>query len=124
MAYLLFPVMSAMVFRADRRTLTVIAAACLMTILGIFVGSELGWVGSEDYKRGALDLSVAPIPMIRCLVNFLLGLIAWRVYTAPRMQRSVPSPLVELAVAGALVGAFCTRDSDFIINLLFPVLIV
>ena len=124
-AYLVFPFLLMAVVSAHRWIATIVAAGALLVILYLSLSS--GPFGSaEEARNGPLDIysheTIAPL--FRCLSEFTLGLVAYRlarfVTQQPRNWTGPLAMLTGLAIAGGL----CLPGSDFCIVGLFVVLLV
>ena len=123
-AYLLFPLLLAGTLFTARRIAFLIAFICI-ALLPVLAWTN--WWGIPFASRtGPLDLweheSAAPI--LRCLAEFTIGLLTYRVFRASSAKLSRAATSLCPVVSIAIILLFCLPDSDVAVVMLFPVLIL
>lgn len=121
LAYILFPVLGGIALRRSPR----VAWFGLAGAIGLLVAAVALAPAHDLGRRGALDLHAnwSLLPMMRCLGEFGVGLLTWRVMRDTRVRtwagRSVTAGLAGLLILALLVGG----APDLVITALLPVLI-
>jgi peptidoglycan/LPS O-acetylase OafA/YrhL len=117
-AYLLFPLLCAALLRGSREQAVALTCAAL-ALLG-FVALH-----STIPRAGPLDLyqSNTVAPLVRCLCEFALGLVAYRFSRSASAQR-VATHGVDLVLAGAVAALLTVRGCDLVLVPLLAVLVV
>ncbi len=122
-AYFLFPALTAVyLFSPRRRAIVAGAFCCLVLVAMAQLPAHL--IHVVRY-RGPMDMTdgTTYAPVLRCVLEFILGLLAWRISRMSRMQEMRHYwPLAIVVVA--LLGLLAIPGSDIAIILLFPILIV
>ncbi len=77
-------------------------------------------------RRGALDLAlpVTPLPVIRCMASFVLGMATWRAAGHARLRGVAALPGLDLALGAAIVLLMGWPHTDLAVVLLFPPLVL
>ncbi len=77
-------------------------------------------------RRGALDLAlpVTPLPVIRCMASFVLGMATWRAAGQARLRGVAALPGLDLACAAVIVLLMGWPRTDLAVVLLFPPLVL
>jgi peptidoglycan/LPS O-acetylase OafA/YrhL len=124
-AYLAFPLLLWVTVSASRRLAATVAALAMLAIIGIAV-SPGPFALPDQSRAGPLDIysHATMAPLVRCIAEFTLGLVAFRV--ARHLSRG---PLAwagptALATAALLVIALSQRGADVCVVALFAVLLV
>ncbi len=122
-AYVVFPALTAIYLFGSRRRAIVAGAICCLLLVAM---AELPahMIHVVRY-RGPMDITeeTSYAPVLRCVLEFILGLLAWRISRMSRMQEPRHSwPLAIVVVA--MLGLLAVPGSDIAIILLLPVLIV
>ncbi len=126
-AYLLFPLLLGITVRSSRRDawLAGLLAASTLVILARSAG-PFGFAGQA--RSGPLDLysAATPAPLLRCLAEFSLGLLAFRLAAWLALSRAaVCSGPAALAIAALLVAALGWPGRDLAaVALLFLLIIM
>ena len=125
-AYLLFPLLLGLTVLSSRRDawLTGLLAAVTLAILARSAG-PFGFAGQA--RSGPLDLysAASPAPLLRCLAEFSLGLLAFRCAAWLALTRAVGwSGSGALVVAALLLAALCRPGLDLAVVALFVLLII
>jgi peptidoglycan/LPS O-acetylase OafA/YrhL len=123
-AYLLFPLLVTLtLFCAPRRVIgTTLVTVGVLSALVLLPSS----LSHTVRLRGPLDLydGANYAPMVRCLTEFTLGLVAWRVARHGAVRRLSDRPAFSGAVALAVLLLLAVPDADLAVALCFPFLIV
>ena len=117
-AYLLFPALLAVATRTRPVGAFLVFAVAVASLLALGLVARPATPGLAFY--GPLDISWAysPWPLVRCLVEFTLGLLAFR--AAPL----VPCPgVVSAFAAAAIVALLAVPGADVALAMLFAALI-
>ncbi len=121
-AYLSFPLLvTVSVFGSRRAAMLSLIAACLL-LVAVVIGD-----GSDGAKHaGALDAYDCThlTPLMRCLGDFILGLLAFRIGRRAAVARFVGRDTVGVAVLGMVAVMFAGGAPDLAIVALFPVLVL
>ena len=121
LAYILFPLLGGIALRRTPR----VAWFGLAGAIGLLVAAVALAPAHDPGQRGTLDLheNWSLLPMMRCLGEFGVGLLTWRVLRDARMRtwagRSATASLAGLLIIAMLVGG----APDLVVTALFPVLI-
>ena len=123
--YLLFPLLAPVVLRNRYGSviglLVTVSALALCLRFAIPVG---------PVRRGPLDIyfNYSPLPLLRCLAGFVLGMVAWRAGRAPAMHRMFGAGWGQVvagpAALAALIGLMLGRVDDRLIYPLLPVIVL
>ena len=122
-AYVVFPVLTAVyLFSPRRRAIVAGAFCCLLLVAMAELPAHL--IHVVRY-RGPMDITeeTSYAPVLRCILEFILGLLAWRISRMSRVQEMRHSwPLAIVVVA--MLGLLAVPGADIGIILLLPILIV
>lgn len=128
-AYVIFPVLVSLVFsrRAVASVMTGIIAVGLLGVLAQLDATTLHQVSDGvAHRNGPLDVFGAGTiwPLLRCIAGFVLGLIAFRIWSSP--GRSGILAWRHLADVAAIVIAilWLTPKSDIALEIAFVVLVL
>ena len=117
-AYLLFPFLI-FIFLFKRPSIAWVATAVAAGLM-FYVGSVSTFALNQDGRNGPLDVFGESIyPLLRCVAEFSLGLVAWRVSAMPSVIRLAKRPVTGTLVAAVVVLAMAVPQSDVIVVLLF-----
>ncbi len=121
-AYLLFPLLLLVTVRARRRTAVLFGLLSFLPL--VWLAATFGQV--TPWRHGILDIYVAqgPLPLLRCLAGFTLGLLAYRASQDERVMRLAGYRLVGAGVVAATLVLLCLPRTDLLIELLFPLLVL
>ncbi len=125
-AYLLFPLLLCISVFASKRTAVLTTAVSLLAVVavGCWPATEVGFPGQG--RSGPLDVysSATALPLLRCVAEFVLGLMTFRV--ASNLAGNVSQWAGPLAWVTILaIAALLSRSGwDIAVIALFPVLIV
>ncbi len=124
-AYLLFPVLCAATLFAPRKAALAmgLAAAAAVIVLAATPGP---YAFPFEGRSGRLDIysSATPAPLVRCLAEFSMGLLAFR---AARWQAQFDFPgaaAASLVFTAALIGLMSLRGYDVLVVAVFPALLI
>ena len=121
-AYLLFPVLVPLALWRGRTQAILLAAICMLLVAGLAL-LPFDWLHALD-RRGPLDMSGGATlwPLVRCLAEFSIGLVLWRLSAATPLRRTAAGALDALLV-GAIAALWFVPAADVMLVLLFAVLI-
>ncbi len=120
-AYLLFPLLSALVLHGPQwKAWAALAAAAGLLVIAVTLASDTG-LG----RRGALDIheNWSVLPLLRCLGGFTIGLVLFRAVRAARLSRLLAQPWTGPAIAASVLAMLGLRAPDLLIYPLLPVLV-
>ena len=122
-AYLLFPLLVPLTLLSRRGTAVAMTVLCLATMLWLEC-TPLTFHGQE--RRGPMDIAGLNgiFPVLRCLAEFSLGLIAYRVARTPAAVRFANSSFLNILVAAGLCGSLAIPNSDYVVVVLAPLMII
>jgi peptidoglycan/LPS O-acetylase OafA/YrhL len=113
MAYLAFPLVLPLVWRASGRAkLVVLAAICAALSL-------LAYLSGGDFNQWG-----GPLVLLRCLPEFLLGTLIYSAYRARLWTHWFAADAVGLVVLAVAILCLHLRAPDLLIVALFPVLVL
>jgi peptidoglycan/LPS O-acetylase OafA/YrhL len=123
-AYLVFPVLAALaLFRRPvlawllgASSIAVIAVLCMIPTS---VGHQSSAIALLDFHDPRLAL-----PLLRCLPEFCLGLLAFRIAGLPLGRKLSEARWIAPTVSVALVALMAMPRADFAIVMMFPLLIL
>lgn len=121
MAYLLFPLLAMAVLRGRVGPWLGLLAVAAGLALCMHLAPPLGPV-----RRGRLDIyfNFSPLPGVRCLAGFVMGMLAWRAgqvrWVAGLLGVRWLGPLALVAMLGMMLG----RVNDLLIFLVLPVIVL
>jgi len=126
-AYLLFPLLVTLLLKAPPGRQLLAAAVCVAAIIFVAIvpaQSLCVELQCTLKRRGPLDVfnGATPWPMLRCLAEFSLGMLVWRVCQTDRLERLATGRNTNLVAALALL-LWCTHGTDVPLVLTFAVLI-
>ena len=123
-AYLVFPLLlTRTLFCTPRRAaVTALAAIAVLSALVLLPTS----VSHASRAVGPLDMAGGEnyAPLVRCLTEFTLGLVAWRVAQRGAVRRLCDRSAFSGTVAVLVIALLSVPGSDLALALAFPVLIV
>lgn len=124
-AYLLFPVLLAMTLAPRRQVAIVFGLVCLAVIAILAATPGLHFAG--QLRMGPLDIysPASTAPLLRCLAEFSLGLLAYRWFRASAARPGQRKQLVRWSVPLflLLLAALAIPNADVIVVALFPLLV-
>jgi peptidoglycan/LPS O-acetylase OafA/YrhL len=99
-ANLLFPVLVVVLLRWSWRR----SAACAAAAFAVLVVWALlfGQLGENDPWRGAVNWYAGPEAVMRCVVEFILGMVCWRLHAAGWSARLGTTPVLVATIAAML----------------------
>lgn len=117
-AYLLFPALLVVALRTGPVTAALVLGGAIAALVAL--GTLPTPVDFAGLRIGPLNVSwdYSPWPLVRCLLEFTIGLLAFRAAT----QVSRPAIVSTLAVAG-IVALLAVPGADVVLVVLFAVLI-
>ena len=122
-AYLLFPALASAALLCGRSAAIGVAvlSALVVVILAVLPDSAYFIV-----RNGPLNIAFGPTPapLARCLSEFTLGLLAWRLSHHPGVRSYTVRNLPSAVLAVVILVLFALPESDTLLVLLFPLLIV
>jgi peptidoglycan/LPS O-acetylase OafA/YrhL len=123
-AYLIFPLLlvPTLFKKPILSGLSAIFAIAILALLSTVPAHSL----HNAQPNAVLDLhdSWAAIPVLRCVVEFTLGLVAYRVANTPFVHRITRKSFVSIAVAVAALALLMIPRADLWFVLLMPLLII
>ena len=124
LGYLLFPILVIMTLRGSGPRGVVVGIACVALLVFVATRSDLD-VSTND-RRGPLDIAVGTTvyPLLRCLSEFILGLLAYRATQVARIMRVAGWRFTADLLVLAIVGLLAVHGADLVIALLFIPLII
>jgi peptidoglycan/LPS O-acetylase OafA/YrhL len=125
-AYLLFPFLCQTVLYSSGLRLWV-AAALSIAVLLVLGALPSGWIGETDgWRLGPLAISNGQTlaPVILCVAEFTLGLIAFRLSGLPAAMILKSTNSAGIAIAFVLVVLLCFQGTDILVVLLFVALVI
>lgn len=122
--YLIFPLLLLPSLFWGRVSATVLAVSCLAAVAGLCLLPP-EWA-RKPFPDMLLDLHEPRygLAVLRCIPEFILGLIAWRVSQTPAGRGLAAHRWASLVLAGAALLLLTVNRSDFWLVALFPMLIV
>jgi peptidoglycan/LPS O-acetylase OafA/YrhL len=129
-AYLLFPLLAWVALRERPMAAALLAAACAAVVYALqfctpaHVAAEMlppGYLGPE----GPLDIFwPGPASLLRCLSEFCLGLIAYRLFELPRVKSVAAAPAAGYGIALIVLALTLFPGLDVLYVLFLPPLIL
>ena len=121
LAYLLFPALSALVFRSRAGWIGCVALVAGALAVCLTWSPPVGAV-----RRGVLDIyyNHTLLPALRCLAGFMIGMLAWRAGQAMRVRAVAALPWVGPAALAAVLGMMLGRVNDMLILLVIPLVVL
>jgi peptidoglycan/LPS O-acetylase OafA/YrhL len=123
-AYLAFPALAALTIYGGWRRAALVAAGCMA---GIGLIAQIPAHASYPFPRqGPLDIAWAHTvwPLIRCVLEFTLGLAAFRFGQVPAIRSLCARPGWALAVAAPALPLLLTPGTDMVFVALIPALLL
>ena len=122
--YLIFPVLLLPSLFWGRASATVLGVLCLAAVAGLCLLPP-DWA-RKPFPDMLLDLHEPRygLAVLRCIPEFVLGLIAYRVSQTPVGHGIADNRWASLLLAGAVLVLLTVNRSDFWLVALFPVLVV
>ncbi|WP_454688594.1 acyltransferase family protein [Achromobacter aloeverae] len=113
MAYLVFPFVLVAVWRARPRTQGALALALCAVLAG------LAWWSGDDFNQWD-----GPTTLLRCLPEFLLGTLLYRVYLSPARAALLSGDAVALGLLAMLLLTLHAKGPDLLAILLLAGLLM
>jgi peptidoglycan/LPS O-acetylase OafA/YrhL len=117
-AYVLFPLLVTLVLRSTRTFASAtVAAGYLLLALAVLYTS-----GSLAKDVGSLDVTspYSGFPILRCLVQFCGGLLAYRISITPRIKGVLARPAMSYLAVGIALGLIAFPGTDIFVAATFP----
>ena len=121
-AYLAFPlILRGTLFCGPRRALGAAVAAGLLLLIAVVLAPMLASPG-----RGALDIydGMTPLPLLRCIGGFILGVLAFRLARQPSVIAVAGLDRMGAVLLGALVLGLAAGVGDLVLYPLFPAIVI
>ena len=127
-AYIVFPIFVWLLLHRGWAVAWIVGAAAFigLAMLTRLPSSALNQFDDGNaIRNGLLDIYGAHrvYPLLRCLFEFPLGLLAWRARTLPWLSAVLSRPAVQWGLAVATVIMLAIPGSDLILVILFALLI-
>ncbi|MEM5368733.1 acyltransferase [Paraburkholderia azotifigens] len=121
--YLLFPSLVALCLHGSRRSAVIVAAITVVTLPLITMAPALV---DEPKRAGILDIwhYGTPYPVVRAVIEFSMGIIAFRVARVHGLARALGSEWCMMLLSCALLIAMCTKSADLLFVFLLPVFMI
>ncbi len=123
-AYLLFPALLGITYFCSKRRaiLSGLVAVILLVLLAVLPEGFL----NLTHEKGPLHIWIGngPGPLVRCLAEFVFGLLACRVFLEGRPDGILRHKFTALALLCALCGVLMIPNSDVLAVLLIPPLLI
>ena len=121
-AYLAFPLLLAPMFR--RASVAAVAATVCAVVLAL-LSFQRASLAHDFNVHEPLNLSGPwlALPVVRCIAEFALGLLSFRVAGTDVSRRVLSNRWVAPLLCGVIVGIMAVPQSDLAVVLLFPVLV-
>jgi peptidoglycan/LPS O-acetylase OafA/YrhL len=118
-AYLMFPALAAAALASRRSTAAMLALAALAGIVAISLAHGVRLPGQD--RSGPLDIysEATPAPVLRCVAEFVLGLLAYRWFLFAGAARHLWTVLLLCTI----LGAMALPETDVLVVALFPPLV-
>jgi peptidoglycan/LPS O-acetylase OafA/YrhL len=120
-AYLLFPLLLVPAMFRKPPAAWLSALLCVLTLAALAAFPSQDWNKSEPLNISDHHFG---LPVIRCVAEFVLGILAFRVAVTPFGRSFASNRRIAALVCLAVVGTAALPKSDLAIVLLFPVLVV
>lgn len=126
-AYLLFPLLVMLPLRGKASVQILVAALCvaLVGMISLLPTEALHTSIYGGLKRhGPLDVSDGgtPWPLLRCLAEFLLGMLVWRATRSAWVRRAATGTVTTAAVV-ITFALWCVRGTDVALVIAFAVMV-
>lgn len=124
-AYLLFPFLLQATMAASRRAAWIAGVGAALSV--VWLAHLPGTLALPDQGRsGPLDIysSATPAPLLRCIAEFSLGLLCYRVARSQSHRLRRASGAIGLATMLVLLAALAGQGLDLVVVALFCVLLV
>lgn len=118
-AYLLFPLLAAVTLFGRPRTAAVVAMAASLCVVAMAVLPS-----DEPVRNGPLDVYGPGISVTRCVAEFSLGLLTFRLASYPVARAFGRHPLTGVILAGAILLLLTRAGTDLFLVALFPPLVL
>ncbi len=117
--YLLFPLLIPFVMFRGRTTRLLLAFSCIgLIISGGFYSALMAHAGFT------LNFFTGPLSLLRCVSEFTLGLIAYQYASTRQGKHWLGSEFVTAILSFVIITGLMVRDTDALLALTFPLLIV
>ena len=123
-AYILFPALAALLLFGPMRQAV---ALSIMTAPALFLIAVLAAHSPhDDFRFGPLDLynGSTAYPLLRCVIEFCYGLVAWRLLSLPRVRHVAASRPAADALCIAVCALLAVQGTDIPVVLVFGPLIM
>lgn len=123
-AYVLFPCLVSVLIFGAARIAAVLAAIGAVGLCALAAVPDAA--AQQTVRFGPLDLYMGEtaFPLVRCAIEFCLGLLAWRLMAVSPLRRVAERGFVGDALAVAAILLLTRPDADVILVLLFIPLIM
>lgn len=121
--YLLFPVLAALCLHGPRWRAALVGIAMLIALPLLTTVPALI---DEPKRAGILDIwhYGTPYPVVRALIGFTMGIVAYRVSRAPSIATRLGSDWCMGVIACALLVSMCVKPADLVFAFLLPPFII
>ena len=126
-AYLVFPLLCAATLTTGRRRAAAVAALCVFTLAVLsLIPSDWLPPNQRTARLAWMDLSDGRTfyPVFRCLADFTMGLLVWRLWTGKAGQWLARHPWTGDAASLCVLAALFLRNDDTVTVVLFAPLIL
>jgi peptidoglycan/LPS O-acetylase OafA/YrhL len=127
-AYLAFPLLATQALHRGAARACAVGMVCMASLLALCAIPDAWLHGFQPRSiiHAPLDHTdlYTPFPLVRCLAEFCLGLIAWSAATVARLAAAARHTSPRAGVMLLCVVVLCTPLADYLVVPLFAVLLV
>jgi peptidoglycan/LPS O-acetylase OafA/YrhL len=126
LAYLIFPLLAWLALGSRTWPALLLAALSAALLTALALNPDLSWWRDAQLRQGPLDRAepTAHAALLRCVAEFALGLLAYRIWTLKTSLPILRTVRFELGLGIGLIGLLAIQNADLIIVLLLPAFIV
>jgi len=124
LAYLIFPALIWLTLRRGNRQAVIAGILCIGLLAALAFAPDFVLWRDPQVRQGPLDRAdpFSLAPMLRCLCEFILGLLTYRVAASAKMLKAAQS--LSLPIFLALLVLLAIPGADLSIVLLMPALVL
>jgi peptidoglycan/LPS O-acetylase OafA/YrhL len=123
-AYILFPfLLSQLILKSFRRSIFIGCGLFISILMLSLIPDSLIDMGKNGYSMGIWNERTFG-PLLRCLLEFSLGIVTYRLYTKDDIIQKIQKPIASLISCILILSLLLIKNTDVLIIFLFPILIL
>ncbi|WP_413732925.1 acyltransferase family protein [Sodalis sp. RH20] len=122
-AYLIFPLLAFFCLRSTKWAVVIIS---LFLLFALPYMTTINTLVDEPKRAGILDIwnYGTVYPIVRCLIEFSMGMIAYRATQIKSVRNLLGSNAISLVIAIGIIITMCIKQADILFAFLLPLFMI